>query len=324
MREYSLKRIEDENVWDALLEKSSQGNIFLYSKLLTVIFDECHFYILESEGVIHAGAAVVIENGEVVLAPHPYCPYVSAVIYNDNENDATHSSVPYELDIAGALINELSKRYNRISFGMHYSYSDIRAFQWFNYDKERDQRFDIDVRYTGILDLEKIVDWGEYIKGIRKNRHRDLKSSIKKGYVLDTGNYIEELIDIDIDNFTRQNIIKERYDIIRVENIAKSAIENNFGEILVAKDTIGKVVSAGLFLYYKNTCYYLAGATVLQHRNDGCGTLVMLEAINRARQRGNKLFDFVGVNSPARGDFKISFNASVVPYYLVTWVPNWE
>jgi hypothetical protein len=34
---------------------------------------------------------------------------------------------------------------------------------------------------------------------------------------------------------------------------------------------------------------------------------------------GMKMVDFGGINSPNRGDFKISFNAKPVPYFITSW-----
>jgi len=42
-----------------------------------------------------------------------------------------------------------------------------------------------------------------------------------------------------------------------------------------------------------------------------------LDNIALSAQKGLQRFDFVGVNSPQRGDFKLSFNAELVPYQEV-------
>ena len=47
------------------------------------------------------------------------------------------------------------------------------------------------------------------------------------------------------------------------------------------------------------------------------GSFILFEAIKRYMDQGLSSVDFVGVNSPMRGDFKTSFNAQVKPYYIV-------
>jgi hypothetical protein len=56
-----------------------------------------------------------------------------------------------------------------------------------------------------------------------------------------------------------------------------------------------------------------------EFRKTGCGTYLMIENIRRWQRKGLAAVDFVGINSPNRGDFKTSFNAVPVPYFLATW-----
>jgi hypothetical protein len=44
----------------------------------------------------------------------------------------------------------------------------------------------------------------------------------------------------------------------------------------------------------------------------------MIKNICMARELGCKYLDFVGVNSPRRGDYKLSFNGKLTPYYEVS------
>ena len=92
---------------------------------------------------------------------------------------------------------------------------------------------------------------------------------------------------------------------------ASAALKHNFGELIMAFDEQGTPLSGGLFLNDDRCCYYAFGASDPDFRPIGAGTLVVLEAIQRAWKRGLSQFDFCGVNSPKRGDFKASFNAAL-------------
>jgi lipid II:glycine glycyltransferase (peptidoglycan interpeptide bridge formation enzyme) len=81
----------------------------------------------------------------------------------------------------------------------------------------------------------------------------------------------------------------------------------------------GQVASALLFLHDTRTAYYLIGANDPAFRKTGSGAFLMAEVIGHYRQAGQQFVDFVGVNSPNRGDFKTSFGARPVPYFEVTW-----
>jgi hypothetical protein len=45
----------------------------------------------------------------------------------------------------------------------------------------------------------------------------------------------------------------------------------------------------------------------------------MFDNLEHARLRGLAEVDFVGVNSPNRGDFKLSFNPDLRPYFDLDW-----
>ena len=54
-------------------------------------------------------------------------------------------------------------------------------------------------------------------------------------------------------------------------------------------------------------------------RQGGAATRLMLDSIFEAKRRGLVELDFVGVNSPDRGDFKLSFNPELKPYFEVQY-----
>ena len=74
-----------------------------------------------------------------------------------------------------------------------------------------------------------------------------------------------------------------------------------------------------MFLNDHRGAYYLIGANDPEYRHSGSGSYLMLESLRRSQERGLATVDFVGINSPNRGDFKTSFNAVPVPYFVATW-----
>ena len=81
----------------------------------------------------------------------------------------------------------------------------------------------------------------------------------------------------------------------------------------------GKAIAAILYLVDDRTVYYLFGANHPEFRKMGGGTLLVAEMIKDAFVRGVAEVDFVGVNSPNRGDYKISFNAELKPYFVASF-----
>ena len=79
------------------------------------------------------------------------------------------------------------------------------------------------------------------------------------------------------------------------------------------------MISAVLILFDKETAYYLIAGNDPEYRNTGAGTALLLESILEAKRRDLKSFDFIGVNSPQRGEFKLGFGGELRPYFTATW-----
>ena len=99
--------------------------------------------------------------------------------------------------------------------------------------------------------------------------------------------------------------------------LAEESLSKGFGRLLVCRDQSGIPASASLFLFDNKTSYYLIGANDPKFLKNGTGSYVMFEQIRRCLEQGLSQVDFVGINSPMRGDFKTSFGAVPVPYYTV-------
>ena len=102
-----------------------------------------------------------------------------------------------------------------------------------------------------------------------------------------------------------------------VQNITAAALDKGFGELMLCYSARGDLVSGTLFLQDRRCSYYLLSCTSYEREEPGANTALIMDNIAKAYAKGLRYVDFVGVNSPGRGDFKISFNAEAVPYYLV-------
>jgi hypothetical protein len=68
-------------------------------------------------------------------------------------------------------------------------------------------------------------------------------------------------------------------------------------------------------------CYYLFGATDPELRKSESGTKNLIDAFARVfADQGLCEADLLGVNSPQRGGFKLSFGARLQPYFAVAKV----
>jgi hypothetical protein len=234
----------------------------------------------------------------------------------DNKNQAGHSQITREFKVVEYFIEQISERYKKFCFCQSWRLNDLRPYQWHKYHEPDKGQFSLDLRYTGILDLIKFISFDTYLSSVRACRRQEYKKAsqtLKLKFSHD-----DSLLDtLYAKTFERQNLERASQDSALLRSICKHAIEGGYGKLSVA--LMNEVpVSAVLFLYDDRTAYYLVGANDPDYRNSGAGTLLLMQVIKEAFSLGLKEIDFVGVNSPNRGDFKISFNAEIKPYFITT------
>ena len=65
--------------------------------------------------------------------------------------------------------------------------------------------------------------------------------------------------------------------------------------------------------------YFLFAANDPVLRNEHTGTAVLWDSFYLLNQEGIYEIDFEGINSPARGWFKLSFGGTISPYYQLSY-----
>jgi len=106
-----------------------------------------------------------------------------------------------------------------------------------------------------------------------------------------------------------------------VQRICEQAIAQGYG-YLSAAVVDDRTASMAFFVSDSRCSYYLFGANDPAMREANASSKLLLDNIALSAQKGLQIFDFVGVNSPQRGDFKLSFNAQLVPYQEVHLQPH--
>ena len=313
---YKIEHCSDKQIWDNFISNSIQGNIFCTTQFLDSWGLNSKTLLVFKNHQIQLAAIIMISDIKFVNPPIRY----QGVLFSPNlEATSTHRKIKKNLEITDFLLEELSTLYDRIKFSIHYSVNDLRSFQWFNYHKPEKGQFKLKLRYTGILDLTTTHNNDEILMSARSVRRQEYFKAIKNGF------YSEESSDIDILNYL-QDLTYKRQEITisdrerkLVTNLSEASLSKGFGRLLICKDKIGNPASAALFIFDQKCGYYLIGATDPKYRKFGLGSYVIFEQIIRCKEQGLKIVDFCGINSPNRGDFKISFNAKPVPYFDVSW-----
>ncbi len=304
--------------WDRLVDESPEGSVFCRTTFLEAL-DRPHERLALGDGAsIPAGAVVFREaDGSVARAPLPFSLYQGVLLPGEVAVMPAHRRVRETLERTAALLDALAGQ-GALSFCLHPRFPDVRAFSWFNYHRPEAGQFRIDVRYTGEIALSREGGLDAFLAGCRSVRRQEYRRAAAR-FTVGASDELELLDELHERTFARQGLERSPRERSLLRSLTRAALTHEFGEVLVARDGDGRAASAVLTLFDRRSTYYLVAANDPDYRSAGTSTLLFVEMVRRALERGSETVDVVGMNSPSRGDFKASFGAMPVPYYVAHW-----
>ena len=316
----ALAPCTDPADWNAFVAASPQSTVFCRAPFLGALGLRHELWWVTERGTPRLGAVIVKDDAGVPLrAPFPLSLYQGLLLHPAHAALPVHSRVPWTMALVERLLGGLEVSHDRLSFCLHPSFEDARAFSWFHYHEPQRGRFRIELYYTGWIDLASPRSFDEFLSSIRETRRHEYRRALAAGLTVEPSKDVDMLAALYRETFSRQGIDVDPAADRRLRAVAASALAEGYGELLLCRTPAGEAASATLFLYDERCGYYLLGANHPAHRRSGAGTFLVLQHIRRCRDRGLQRVDVCGMNSPNRGDFKASFNAVPVPYFVVIW-----
>lgn len=314
---YQFEECLDYDNWDNFATNSPQSNIFCNTSYLDARHESFKLFFVRKNGNVILGCILILDkNGKTCITPSMY----QGILFDNYISTIPiHRSAKITLEVIEFLFFNLEKYYINLKFSLHYSINDIRAFQWFNYHNTDKAKFLIQPRYTGILKFNNIKNFDSLIKQTRKVRGQEYNKCIKEGFTVSTSDNVEILDSLHNLTFERQGLERSDGEKFLAVNFSKIAIEKGFGRLMICNTREGDPVSASVFLLDKIRGYYLIGATNPEYRKYGVGSFTLFHQLKKCFEDGLNEVDFIGINSPQRGDFKTSFNAEPKIYFEMTY-----
>jgi hypothetical protein len=300
--------------WDAFVAASPQGSVFCASWFLAALGVEVDRYFLRVGGRVLAAALVLRRDGFVLTAPHPFTMYQGVLLAPEVAAWPAHRAGKGIVDLTTALLDGLSARHAKLSFCLHPSFTDVRGVQWYRYGRPDAAR--LDVRFTGVLPLAGLGDLDGYLAAVRTTRRYEHRRAQSRQLTVEVSDDIDTLDRLHRATFARQGLERADAEAALLRAITTAALAAGAGELLIGRTPRGEAASATLFVRDAHTSYYLFGANAPALRALNAGTLLVVESVRRALERGVARVDFCGVNSPNRGDFKTSLGGVVTPYFV--------
>ena len=310
---YIFSRCTDVSAWDSLVNESPQGHVFSQSSCLNSLDVSYKCYVVTTQqGKLMAGVAILHDASKMLNAPFEFTPYLGIIFSNSVSCLSQQKRLTTEFRLTSFIIDSLLSTYSNFSMALSPFFKDLRPFLWHNFGKKNSPLFSIKQRYTGYLSLDSF-NLKNYLSSVRTVRRQEFH---KTSAIIEESTDISTLIKIYERTFSRQNIQLDKMSLLRMKSICEAALIGGYGQ-LVCASVDGEIASMAFFLKDKDSVYYLFGANEPNLRFANASSKLLIDCIDKFSKEGIKRFDFVGVNSPQRGDFKLSFNAELIPYQEV-------
>lgn len=305
--------IESESAcWDALVATSAQGTVFHRSNFMEAGGRGITYLLCKKGDTVLAGMAFCVDGRSAF--PMGYQHY-NGIVFAGTLADQSFGSNERRYKISMLFAEYLFDAFDSLRFDNHWSVQDTRPFAWHNYHTPEKGQYVVSVRHTSILDLTPGIENGE---GFASVRRRIYKKSFTQEQSTELSSDVDCLLELYEKTFSRQAIALDGGDILAVDRICRQSITDGSGQIYLTRVN-GKPGTASLFLMDRHGAYYMFGATDPELRSSETGTKNMVDSMVRLRDDHScARVDFVGINSPGRGWYKLSFGGSVTPYFAVT------
>ncbi|HMK45448.1 MAG TPA: GNAT family N-acetyltransferase [Methanocella sp.] len=301
---------KDFESYDALVDESMEGTLFHKSwwfKIFTdsegINADSFEIFGAYNNGIVMAGFPIPYKKklGQRWIINPRLTPY-SGTVFKPGGSQKYHTENSFRKDANTNFAKIIRPFGTCLYYPFNVSSMDLQPFLWSDYCPK--------IHYTYILKIDSLDSvWSN----IARKRRNDIKSSMKNGFQVTTG---------DIRTFTRLNdCTMKRQGHGRIsshmwEKIYAVCKRKDCAEIFTT--FIGDDALASLLLVWDNKrSYYIGGG--IDGNSRGGMPLLIWEAIKYTREHlGLNEFDFEGSSVPGIEFFFRNFGGELRPFFGIT------
>ena len=298
------------DLWDKFVISSPQGTVFHNSKWITTS--------AKALGVSCELVGVFDENGEMMAGvPIFYrkrygLPYVTSTLpmspasgfmlsvdmskYRRENEEKAYSYL-------NSIRNYLENKKCIFTFIQNYpEMMDLRPFTWNGWSSK--------VNYTYQLNLSS-ENW-QFSKDIRRN----CTKAKKDGISINVEYLPDEYWELNVDTYQKQGLevpFSKRY----LKSLMDVAINNNMGEMWVAKSPDGEIAAVDFILWDHKLVNRWSSASNSKYKKTGATSLLLCTIFTEMYSRGYDTMNLMAANTPHLAKFVSGFSPSLVPYYSV-------
>lgn len=324
---YQLRPGPEGADWDDLIARSDQGSIFCLTPYLQNLVNAQPRTLCCFKGSEIKAALVVMESPDGKSCIYEdFAIHTGIMLLPPIGNQSSAQTTAENFRIISFIVSELTRQYSGVFISAHPSFPDIRPFLWHNYGREA-PKFQIDVRYTSMLDLKGAnpdgpINENPIYQSSSKSRRQEIRYGIQKGVKTICESNVEQFLALYRSTFHRQGQTLDERQFQRLKSLVEGLLSAGLARMYLSWSGAGELGSIAVFGIDSRRAYYLFGANDADQRNQHTGTMVVWDALTDLATLGVKEVDLEGVNSPQRGHFKLSFGGTLTPYYHLALEPG--
>lgn len=314
---YTINKISNKNEIDDIYLKfikfSPQRNVFCSKEILTFFFEDLDLYtVCKNEEIKSFVYLLRDKKGSVISDPFIY----SGIINHPRllMKETRYNAEVFKIN--ELIVKEIFSNYKSLNINLPIDFIDTRPFLWFNYGEKDKKNFQVVPRYTSIINL-KSRDKTDIYNEIDDVKRRDIKK------VLLNKNYkISYQIDLDLIKKFYENTMKKNNGIFDKNELNKIFnffdLQSKINKIIQSTVYFNeKPLYSVLFLNDDISSCYLYGSGDVSIKDRYAGTLALWKAIEKSIIDKLSFIDLEGINSPFRGQYKLSFGGNVKSYFNI-------
>ena len=325
---FLVEEINDLDKWQKFAESSFQYTMFVSDLYLQTFGGKYKVFFVKKGIEIKAGFCILLSDDEKSIVLDELVIYTGILFQNDKFQKKVKARSE-RFEITEMVIEYISNKYKNIEISLTPQLDDMRPFLWHNYSSDnKNELFTLDLRYTSYIDISELKDITleentELFKGLETLRQRNIRKARKENSITIEELNIELFLEFYVDLMYQQNETVSQEKLDNMSNIIEQTVNSKNAVMLATKNSDGNIIYLIVFSLDQYRAYYLFGAGNPNATEKYKGTICFWDGFKiLANNYDIREVDMEGINSPARGWFKLSFGGDIKPYYEITLGEN--
>ena len=314
---YKIKKIsnknEIDNIYSKFIKFSPQKNVFCSKEILSFFFEDLDLFTVCKNEEIKSFIYLLRNNkGNIISDPFIYSGIINHPKLSMKE--ARYNAEVFKIN--ELIVNEIFSNYKNLNINLPINFIDTRPFLWFNYGEKDKKNFQVVPRYTSIINLrsrDKIDIYNE----IDDVKRRDIKKVLlNKNYTISYQINLNLIKKFYVNTMNKNNGTFDKNSLNKIFNFFDLQSKKN----KIIQSTVyyeAKPLYSVLFLNDDISSCYLYGSGDVSIKNRYAGALALWKAIEKSIFNKLCFIDLEGINSPYRGQYKLSFGGNIQSYFNI-------